>query len=215
MMRGVTLAFFRPVFGPVLACGLACAVILIAIDTAHAADIERDRVNAARALAQRYWREAGLDKLPEKYDRARFEKAVGGEDDPYNIVAAIAIATLTSNPERKESVLRYLNETLLPFARSHKEQYVCLVSEVFYNSSSSTSELQGLSKGKYTNEGLAIAFIDYAYFLIKTERERDKLGLVLPGNAGIPESVASFKKTLRQDGGAMIPDGAVKLGCNR
>ena len=214
MQRHMFLAGFRPVFAPAVACGLAIAVIVFACK-ADAADIDQERANASRALAQRYWREAGLDKLPESYDHGRFEKAIGGEDDPYNIVGAIAVATLTSNPERKESVLRYLNETLLPYARAHKEQYLCLVSEVFYNASSSTEELQGLSKGKYTNEGLSIAFIDYAYFLIKTERERDKLGLVLPGNAGIPESVASFKKTLSQDGGALIPEGATKLGCAR
>ena len=215
MTRKASLSLFRSILGPVLACGFACAVIVAAIHSARAADIDRERVNAARALAQRYWREAGLDALPQRYDRGRFEKALGGEDDPYNIVAAIAVATLTSNPERKESVLRYLNESLLPFARSHKEQYVCLVSEVFYNASSTTEEIQGLAKAKYSNEGLAIAFIDYAYFLIKTERERDKLGLVLPANNGIPESVASFKKTLSQDGGALIPEGAIKLGCTR
>jgi hypothetical protein len=214
MQRHTVLAFFRPVFGSAMACGLAFAIVVLAF-RADAADVDRERANASRALAQRYWREAGLDKLPVSYDRGRFEKAVGGEDDPYNIVGAIAIATLTSNPERKESVLRYLNEALLPYARVHKEQYLCLVSEIFYNSSSTTDEIQGLSKGKNTNEGVAIAFIDYAYFLIKTERERDKLGLVLPGNAGIPESVASFKKTLGQDGGAMIPEGATKLGCAR
>jgi hypothetical protein len=111
-------------------------------------------------------------------------------------------------------VLRYLNESLLPFARSHKEQYLCLVAEVFYNSSSSTDEIRGFAKSK-TNEGLPIAFIDYAYFLIKTERERDKLGLVVPANNGIPESVASFKKTMSQDGGALVPDSAVKLPCSR
>jgi hypothetical protein len=214
ILRHIVLAAFRPIFGSAMACGLALAVVVLAFK-ADAADIDRERAAASRALAQRYWREAGLDKLPESYDHGRFEKAVGGEDDPYNIVAAIAIATLTSNPERKESVLRYLNESLLPFARTHKEQYLCLVSEVFYNSSSSTDEIQGLAKSKNTSKGVAIAFIDYAYFLIKTERERDKLGLVLPGNSGIPESVATFKKTLSQDGGALVPEDAAKLGCNR
>ncbi|WP_395021481.1 hypothetical protein [Dongia sp.] len=214
MRRQAIPTWCRPLFGPAMACGLAVAIVVLAFKV-DAADIDRERANAARVLAQRYWREAGLDKLPVSYDRARFEKAVGGEDDPYNIVGAIAVATLTSNPERKESVLRYLNEALLPYARTHKEQYLCLVSEVFYNSSTDTDELQGLSKGKYTSEGLAVAFINYAYFLIKTDREREKLGLVLPGNNGIPEAVASFKKTLNEDGGAMIPDGAVRLGCAR
>jgi hypothetical protein len=214
MQRQMFLACFRPVLGSAMACGLALVVVVLAFK-ADAADIDRERANAARALAQRYWREAGLDKLPASYDRGRFEKAVGGEDDPYNIVGAIAVATLTSNPERKESVLRYLNEALLPYARAHKEQYLCLVSEVFYNSSTDTDELQGLAKGKNTSEGMAIAFINYAYFLIKTDREREKLGLVLPGNSGIPESVASFKKTLSEDGGALIPEGATKLGCAR
>src|SRR5262249_11061043 len=106
----------RSALGRLAACGLILAVI---VAPAPAAEVDRDRAAAARALAQRYWREAGLDKLPERYDDVRFEKAVGGEDDPYNIVAAIAVATLTSNPERKESVIRYLNESLLPFARSH------------------------------------------------------------------------------------------------
>jgi hypothetical protein len=207
-------AWRRRLSGLAMACSLAVAALLPAF-TAEAADIDRERANAARALAQRYWREAGLDKLPEAYDRGRFEKAVGGEDDPYNIVAAIAVATLTSNPERKESVLRYLNEALLPYARAHKEQYLCLVSEVFYNSSTDTDEIQAFAKAKNSSEGIPIAFINYAYFLIKTERERDKLGLVLPGNSGIPEAVASFKKTLSEDSGALIPDGAVKLGCGR
>jgi hypothetical protein len=214
MPRRAILAGIRLASRPVVAFGLACALVVLAF-RAEAADIDRERAAASRALAQRYWREAGLEALPERYDRARFEKAVGGEDDPYNIVAAIAVATLTSNPERKESVLRYLNEALLPFARAHKEQYLCLVSEVFYNSSTDTDEIQGLSKGKYTSEGMVIAFINYAYFLIKTEREREKLGLVIPGNSGIPESVATFKKTLSQDGGALVPENAVKLGCSR
>ena len=207
-------ARLRRLFGPVIACGLTL-VVGVTVATAFAADIDRDRAAASRALAQRYWSEAGLNKLPERYDRARFEKALGGEDDPYNIVAAIAVATLTSNPERKESVLRYLNETLLPFARSHKEQYLCLVSEVFYNSKTTTDEIRGLAGASHSSEGVAIAFIDYAYFLIKTERERDKLGLVLPANSGIPESVNTFKQTLTQDGGALVPEGAVKLDCNR
>jgi hypothetical protein len=199
----------------VVACGLALAALVTAIG-ANAADppIDRDRAAAARALAQRYWREAGLEKLPERYDAARFEKALGGEDDPYNIVAAIAVATLTSNPERKDGVLRYLNEALLPFARSHKEQYLCLVSEVFYNSKSTTDEIRGLAKASHSSEGVAIAFIDYAYFLIKTEPQREKLGLVIPANNGIPEAVNAFNKTLKVDGGALIPEGAPRLNCN-
>jgi hypothetical protein len=213
MPRRKTGAGIRRFLAPVLAYGLMLVVAGNAVSAA-AADIDRDRANAARSLAQRYWREAGLDALPQRYDRSRFEKAVGGEDEPYNIVAAIAVATLTSNPERKEGVLRYLNESLLPFARSHKEQYVCLVSEVFYNSKTSTSELQGLAKASHSSEGVAVAFIAYAYFLIKTERERDKLGLVVPGNSGIPESVNTFKQTLTEDGGALVPEGAARLNCN-
>jgi hypothetical protein len=210
--RAILCCFRRPV-GPVVACWLAFALIVLAFN-ADAADIDRERAVASRALASRYWRDAGLDQLPQSYDHARFEKAVGGEDDPYNIIAAIAVATLSSNPERKKSVLRYLNETLLPFARTHKAQYLCLVSEVFYNSSSSTDELRGLASASHSSEGVSIAFIDYAYFLIKTERERDKLGLVVPANNGIPETVATFKKTLTQDGGALVPKDAVKLDCD-
>jgi hypothetical protein len=203
----------RRIVAPLVAYGLTLVMAVYAA-AATAADIDRDRAAAARSLAQRYWREAGLEALPQRYDNARFEKAVGGEDDPYNIVAAIAVATLTSNPERKESVLRYLNEALLPFARSHKEQYLCLVSEVFYNSKSTNDEIRGLAKASHSSEGVAIAFIDYAYFLIKTERERDKLGLVVPANSGIPESVNTFKQTLNQDGGALVPEGAARLNCS-
>ena len=206
-------AGIRRFLAPIFACGLTLVLVVDAV-AVSAADIDRDRAAASRALAQRYWREAGLDALPQRYDRTRFEKALGGEDDPYNIVAAIAVATLTSNPERKESVLRYLNEALLPYARSHKDQYLCLVSEVFYNGKTSTDEIRGLAKASHSSEGVAVAFIAYAYFLIKTERERDKLGLVVPANSGIPESVNTFKTTLSQDGGALVPEGAVRLNCN-
>ena len=215
MSGRATPACIRALLGPAVACGLACVVVVYAASAGAAEPpIDRERVAASRALAMRYWHEAGLDTLPDRYDRSRFEKAVGGEDDPYNIVAAIAVATLTSNPERKTSVLRYLNEALLPFALSHQEQYLCLVSEVFYNSKTSTEELKGLAKASHSSEGNAIAFIDYAYFLIKTEPQREKLGLVVPADNGIPETIASFKKTLSAKGGSMIPEGAAKLDCN-
>jgi hypothetical protein len=208
----------QPLLALAIVCGAATAAFFF---TAGAADaktvpIDRERSQASLALAAHYWTQAGLDKLPPRYDRARFEKAVGGEDDPYNIVAAIAVATLNANPGRKDAVFKYLNEALLPFALSHKAQYLCLVSEVFYNSQSSTDELRAQTKaGSSNSDGIAIAFIDYAYFLIKTEPQRERLQLTDPAQGGIPESLAAFKKTLRPDGGSLIPDTAVALDCNR
>ena len=181
---------------------------------AKTAPVDRERAQASMALASHYWIQAGLDKLPTRYDQARFKKALGGEDDPYNIVGAIAVATLNANPGREDSVFKYLNEALLPFALSHRTQYVCLVAEVFYNSQSSTDELRAQTKASGSDSGVAIAFIDYAYFLIKTEPARDDLKLTVPANNGIPESVAAFKKTLTPKGGAMIPDTAVRLDCD-
>jgi hypothetical protein len=182
--------------------------------TAKTAAIDRERAQASMALASHYWIQAGLDKLPPRYDRPRFEKAVGGEDDPYNIVAAIAVATLNANPGREDAVFKYLNDALLPFALTHRTQYVCLVAEVFYNSQSTTDELKAQTKADASSSGVAIAFIDYAYFLIKTEPARDELKLTLPANNGIPESVAAFKNTLKPKGGALIPDTANRLDCD-
>jgi hypothetical protein len=178
------------------------------------AKIDRERAAASLALAAHYWVQGGLDKLPTAYDTSRFEKALQGEDDPYNIVAGIAVATLNSNPGRKDAVFKYLNESLLPFATTHKQQYLCLVAEVFYNSQNTTDELSAMAKGEPSSKGVPIAFIDYAYYLIKTEPARDKLKLVLPADNGIPESVAAFKKTLTPKGGSLIPEGAVKLDCD-
>jgi hypothetical protein len=126
----------------------------------------------------------------------------------------IAVATLNSNPGRKDAVFKYLNQSLLPFATTHKQQYLCLVAEVFYNSQNTTDELSAMAKGEPSSKGVPIAFIDYAYYLIKTEPARDKLKLVLPADNGIPESVAAFKKTLTPKGGSLIPEGAVKLDCD-
>jgi hypothetical protein len=196
----------------VLVCGAAFSDVSAA--NAKSAPIDRERAQASQALASHYWIQAGLDKLPPRYDRARFEKAVGGEDDPYNIVGAIAVATLNANPGREDAVFKYLNEALLPFALTHRTQYVCLVAEVFYNSQSSTDELKAQTKASGSESGVAIAFIDYAYFLIKTEPARDELKLTLPANNGIPESVAAFKNTLKPKGGALIPDGAIRLDCD-
>jgi hypothetical protein len=199
-----------------LALVLVCGASLFAAGaaTAKTAPIDRERAQASLALAAHYWTQAGLDKLPPRYDRTRFDKAVGGEDDPYNIVAAIAVATLNANPGREDAVFKYLNEALLPFALSHRTQYVCLVAEVFYNSQSSIDELKAQKKANGSDSGVAIAFIDYAYFLIKTEPARDDLKLTLPANNGIPESVAAFKKTLEPKGGAMIPETAIRLDCD-
>ena len=196
-------------------CGAAAGLVLVdpTAAVAKSAKIDSERAHVSMALAAHYWTQAGLDKLPERYDRARFEKAVGGEDDPYNIVAAIAVATLNANPGREDAVFKYLNEALLPFALAHKTQYVCLVAEVFYNSQSSTDELKGFADAKHSSGAVPIAFIEFAYFLIKTEPTREHLGLQVPGDNGIPEAVAAFKKTLTPKDGLLIPEGATRLDC--
>jgi hypothetical protein len=113
---------------------VAAIAVLFAVQMAEAANppVDRDRAATARVLALRYWHDSGLDTVPANYDRARFKNAINGEDDPYNVLAAIAVATLSANPGHEVTALKYLNEGLLPFARGRKAQYVCLVSEVFY-----------------------------------------------------------------------------------
>jgi hypothetical protein len=196
-----------------IAVAMALTAMILGSSTAWA-KVDRERATASLALAQHYWIQGGLDKLPTAYDRSRFEKALQGEDDPYNIVAVIAVATLNSNPGRKDAVFKYLNESLLPFATTHKQQYLCLVAEVFYNGQDSTEALRAMTKGESSSKGVPIAFIDYAYYLIKTEPAREKLKLVLPADNGIPETVAAFKKTLSPKGGSLIPETAVKLDCD-
>jgi len=195
---------------------LAAIGVLLAVQSAEAANpsIDRERANVARALALHYWNDSGLDKLPESYDRARFKHAIDGEDDPYNVLAGIAVATLSANPGHEDAALKYLNEALIPYAAAHKSQYICLISEVFYNSQSSTDELKGFVAAKQASGAVPIAFIEYAYFLIKTEPQRDKLGLQMPGDNGVPEAVAAFKKTLDPKGGSLIPETAVRLDCD-
>jgi hypothetical protein len=205
------------ILGSVGRSGIAVAMALAATAWGSQgawAKIDRERASASLALAQYYWKQGGLEQLPAQYERGRFEKAIQGEEEPYNIISGIAAATLNSNPGRKDTVFRYLNESLLPFATSHKEQYLCLVAEVLYNSQDSTEALRAMTKGGAASHGVPIAFIDYAYYLIKTEPAREKLKLVLPADNGIPETVAAFKKTLTPKGGALIPETAVKLDCD-
>ena len=65
-----------------LALVLVCGAIFIDAGTAVAktAPIDRDRAQASLTLASHYWVQAGLDKLPQRYERARFEKAVDDKD---------------------------------------------------------------------------------------------------------------------------------------
>jgi len=199
----------------VLALVAVLAVALTVADSATAGPpIDRERATVSFAVARRNWIESGLDKLPSDYSPDRFQKAVNGEDDPYNIVAAIAVATLHANPGREDAVQRYLNEALLPYALAHKAQYLCLVAEVFYNSTARTDELKGLATKGQSSDTWGIAFIDYAFFLIKTEPDRKKLKLVAPADNGVPEAVGAFEKTLTPTGGALVPESAVKLDCD-
>lgn len=202
-----------------IAANAAGAALLLCVGAAAALaanpPVDRERADASRALALRYWQDSGLDTLPATYDHARFTNALNGEDDPYNVLAAIAVATLSANPGHEDTALKYLNESLLPFAAAHKAQYVCLVSEVFYNSQSSTEELKSFAAAKHSSGAVPIAFIEYAYFLIKTEPEREHLGLQIPGDNGVPEAVAAFKKTLTPKGGSLIPEKAVRLDCDQ
>jgi hypothetical protein len=216
MVRFWTLIGRRRLLSLAIICGAATGAFFFDAGVADAktAPIDRARAQAALGLAAHYWAQAGLDTLPPLYDRGRFKKAIGGEDDPYNIVAAIAVATLNANPGREDTVFKYLNQALLPYALSHKAQYLCLTAEVFYNSQSSTDELRAQAQASQSDSGVPIAFIQYAFFLIKTEPARDKLKLVVPANSGIPETVATFKKTLTPKGGSLIPDTAIRLDCD-
>ncbi len=181
----------------VLVCGAIFCDASAAI--AKTAPVDRDRALASLALASHYWNQAASISCRRVTTGRASKRPSGGEDDPYNIVGAIAVATLNANPGREDAVFKYLNEALLPFALSHRTQYVCLVAEVFYNSQSSTDELKAQTKASASDSGVAIAFIDYAYFLIKTEPARDDLKLTLPANNGIPGKRRGLQENLEAE----------------
>lgn len=99
-----------------------------------------------------------------------FDKATWKDPTEYNymhpnsLIDMIAYELWGLNSD-EDAIFSYLNDTLIPFVKSHRRQYLCYLTEMYAASFIPTSEL-----GKFDDHGF-LTFLEYYYLFGNTAAE--------------------------------------------
>ena len=163
--------------------------------------VDQERYQAAEAHALKRWQEAGYDKVPEALNLQNVESG-----KRQNIAAYLVDILLNANPANTDGTLHYANAGLIPFIKSHKTQYLCVLTEDYYNSTVPTQELAAF------NESPMVVIFDFSYLLLSTERQRKADEVALP-DSGWGDTMQTAITHFREHGWT-DPDNKVHFDCN-
>jgi hypothetical protein len=145
-------------------------LFVAAIHCASGEEIDTARLAAAKAHANARWEGAGYDAAAPFLDVA----AINDNADR-TILAHLAKILLVANPGNAAGVLNYANNGLVPFIKAHRGEYLCLLTQHYYNMTAiPTAELATFS------ESGMVAMFDHAYLLGNTERARHDARVFMP-----------------------------------
>jgi hypothetical protein len=189
---------------------LLAGVLLVAFANGSSATetvIDQKRLDAARARAEQRWTEAQFDQLPIAFDRARVDREMAAYSG--SIVAFVADALLEANPSREDAVMDYVNGDIVPFVVSHKETYLCLLTEHYYNLPASAAEIKSVREPGET------WIFEIAYVLVNTDAARDKARIAIPGR-DYPTVLTGARRAVKKYGWRgmiMGSEDKARLGC--
>ena len=169
--------------------------------------VDQIRLDAARARAEQRWTEAQFNQLPITFDRVRIER----EEAAYSgsVVAFVADALLDANPSRERVVIDYVNEAIVPFVVSHRESYLCLLTEHYYNAPAPVDEIKDVREPGET------WIFEIAYVLVNTDAAREEAHIAVPGG-DYPAVLSGARRAVKQYGWRgmiMGSEDKVRLGC--
>ena len=157
---------------------------------AEADPIDQTRYQAARSRAEQRWENAGYDKAPSSLDATNIA-ATRDQSLPAHLMDVL----LRANSSNVQGTLAYGNDVLLPFIRTHKDHFLCLLTEDYYNSRIPTAEML-----TFQESGMVVIY-DSTYLLLGTEAERWEHRVVLPDD-GWGEMMQSAIAVMRGRGPA-------------
>src|SRR5262245_57912139 len=127
-------------------CSVVSAVVFMVgfanVSSATDTVVDQARLDAARVRAEQRWRGGQYGQRPCTFDRALVGREVAASSG--SIVSFVADALLEANPSREDAVMDYVNGDIVPFVVSHKESYLCLLTEHYYNLPASTAEIKSI-----------------------------------------------------------------------
>ncbi len=101
-----------------------------------------------------------------------------------------------------ENAARYLNEAVIPFLKSHRDEYICHFAELNYRTSISADDIR-----KEPN-GVGEAYFEYAYLYGHTRAARSLMNFFVdPSHYDVVSRVTSS--------GGRWPDAEIDLGCHQ
>ena len=177
-------------------------LILCHATSAVADAVDPERMKAAEARAQRRWSDAGYDRMP-SFDSARLA-AIAGDAARADVVDVIAQVLSSENPAKTGAVMRYLNDTLIPFISANKKRYICIKAEDYYNLAVSTQDIT-----KVQEYGETWIF-DLAFWLLQTKAARRGAQLALPDSYNaVLDPIGSYV----EENGWTMRGNTVRLDC--
>jgi len=169
--------------------------------------VDQKRLDAARARAEQRWIEAQFNQLPIAFDQARADREMAAYSG--SIVAFVADALLEANPSHEDAVMDYVNGDIVPFVVSHKESYLCLLTEHYYNLRASAAEIKDIQEPGET------WIFEIAYVLVNTDAAREKARIATPGGdySAVLSGARRAVKQYGWRGMIMGNEDKVRLGC--
>ena len=184
---------------------LAVVVLVGLASGSFAAEtIDQVRLDAARARAEQRWNEAQFNQLPIAFDRTRISREMAAYSG--SVVAFVADALLAANPSRVRAVIDYVNEDIVAFVVSHKESYLCLMAQHYYNFPVPVTEIKNFREPGET------WIYEISYVLVNTDAAREKARIAIPGG-DYPAVLSSTREFVKRYGWRVTSQEKVSLGC--
>jgi hypothetical protein len=187
--------------------GLESAGIVLATTTTSIAEetiLNPARVEAARARAEQRWHEAQFDQLPINFDRERI--AVEMANYSNSIVAYVANTLIEANPGREDDVIEYVNDGLVRFIASHKEAYLCVMTQHYYSFDVPAREIANIREPGET------WMLEVDYLLLNTEAQREASDILIPAGWWGAE-ISHMREQVKRYGWHVTSHEKVSLGC--
>jgi hypothetical protein len=186
-------------------CVIAVSVVGFANGSSAAETVvDQNRLDAARVRAEQRWTEAQFNQLPIAFDRTRISREVAAYSG--SVVAFVADALLAANPSRERAVIDYVNEDIVPFVVSHKESYLCLMTQHYYNFPVPVTEIKNIREPGET------WIYEISYVLVNTDPAHEKARIAIPGG-DYPAVLSSTREFVKRYGWRVTSQEKVSLGC--
>jgi len=189
-------------------CSIVSAALFMVgfvnVSSAKETVVDQARLDAARIRAEQRWTDAQFDQLPITFDRERIALEMANYSN--SIIAYVANTLIEANPGRERDVIDYINGGLVPFIVSHKEGYLCLMTQHYYNFDIPAREIANIREPGET------WMLEVNYLLLNTEALREAADVAIPAGWWT-EEINYMRDQVKRFGWHVTSHEKVSLGC--